>query len=155
MDSSSSSWVVAPLYRPEMVRVATRIGSTACRPSQQRCTARTILFRSTSSVVPLRLVTLMAVAVGGEVSRNSLSLSIAALVSVLTAFSSWRDLGWYSGVCLAGAGTDAEMLRVDYRRRRSRDPGRQACGRFPCVTGPLPPENPATGTTRCTSCGCQ
>jgi len=86
MDSSSSSRVVAPLYRPEMVRVATRIGSTACRPSEERCTARTILFRSTSSVVPLRLVTLIALAVGGDVNRNSLSFSMVALDSVLTAY---------------------------------------------------------------------
>jgi len=89
MDSSSSSCVVAPLYRPEMVRVATRIGSTECRPSEERCTARTILFRSTSSVVPLRLVTLMVLAVGGDVSRNSLSLSMVALFSVVTAVVLW------------------------------------------------------------------
>ena len=46
---------------------------------------RTILFRSTSSVVPLRLVTLIALAVGGDVNRNSLSFSMVALDSVLTA----------------------------------------------------------------------
>ena len=66
IDSSSSSRVVAPSYRPEMVRVATRIGSTACRPSQVRVTARTILLRSTGSRRPLRLVTLIVrLAAGG------------------------------------------------------------------------------------------
>ncbi len=48
-----------------MVRVATRIGSTACRPVQQRCTARTILFRSTSSRLPLRFVTVIAMGPSG------------------------------------------------------------------------------------------
>src|SRR3546814_12525439 len=68
--SSSSSRVLEPSYSPEIVRVATRIGSTACRPSAQRCTARTILLRSTGSLSPLRLLTRIAGAVGGGVSRK-------------------------------------------------------------------------------------
>ena len=39
IDSWSSSCVVAPSYRPPMVFRATRIGSTACRPSAVRVTA--------------------------------------------------------------------------------------------------------------------
>ena len=70
IDSSSSSAVVAPSYRPEIVRVATRIGSTACRPSAARVIARTILLRSTTSLAPLRLVTRIEVAVGGGVRSN-------------------------------------------------------------------------------------
>ena len=42
---------------PPIVFSATRIGSTACRPSALRVTARTILLRSTVSLEPLRLVT--------------------------------------------------------------------------------------------------
>src|SRR5437899_536626 len=52
-----------------MVFNATRIGSTALRPSQQRDTARTILLTSTGSCSPLRLVTRICVrAAGGAVS---------------------------------------------------------------------------------------
>src|SRR6185312_12307162 len=57
MESWSSSCVVAPSYRPPMVLSATRSGSTACRPSALRVTARTILLTSTVSWPPLRLVT--------------------------------------------------------------------------------------------------
>ena len=49
IDSSSSSRVVAPSYRPAMVLSATRMGSTSGMPSQQRVTARTILLTSTGS----------------------------------------------------------------------------------------------------------
>ena len=70
------------------MRVATRMGSTACRPSQLRCTARTILFRSTGSWPPLRLVTLIAVAVGGGVSENA-SFWDGAVPASATALSIW------------------------------------------------------------------
>ena len=42
-----------------MVLEAMRIESTCCRPNAQRCTARTILFTSTDSSVPLRFFTCM------------------------------------------------------------------------------------------------
>jgi hypothetical protein len=61
MDSWSSSVVVAPSYRPLIVLVATRIGSTSARSPAQRSTARTILLTSTGSVSPLRLRTVMTV----------------------------------------------------------------------------------------------
>ena len=56
MESWSSSRVVAPSKRPLMVFVATRSVSTCGRPVQHRFTARTILFTSTASDAPLRLV---------------------------------------------------------------------------------------------------
>src|SRR3984957_12725542 len=59
IDNSSSSRVVAPSYRPAMVFKATRIGSTSAMPSQQRVTARTILFTSMGSCAPERFVTLI------------------------------------------------------------------------------------------------
>src|SRR5690606_15591293 len=45
-------------------------GSTAYRPSAARCTARTILLRSTGSRRPLRLVTVIDSAVAGGVNSN-------------------------------------------------------------------------------------
>src|SRR5882757_6695201 len=57
IDSSSNSRVVAPSYSPAMVLSAIRMGSTSGMSSQQRATARTILFRSTGSRRPDRLVT--------------------------------------------------------------------------------------------------
>ena len=69
IESSSSSRVVAPSYKPAMVFKATRIGSTSAMPSQHRVTARTILFTSMGSCAPDRLVTCMvARAEGGELS---------------------------------------------------------------------------------------
>jgi hypothetical protein len=59
MDSSSSSRVVAPSYKPAMVFRAIRMGSTSGMPSQQRVIARTILFKSMGSCRPERLVTRM------------------------------------------------------------------------------------------------
>ena len=60
IESSSSSSVVAPSLKPEMVRVATRIGSTPSRPTLQRSTARTILFTSTGSKSPFLFLTFIA-----------------------------------------------------------------------------------------------
>src|SRR3546814_1201722 len=94
IDSSSSSRVLAPSYSPEIVRVATRIGSTACRPSAQRCTARTILLRSTGSLSPLRLLTRIVVAVGGGVSRKDAS---SCAGSVATAVSFWFMVVLFDG----------------------------------------------------------
>ena len=65
IDTSSSSRVVAPSYRPPMVRLATRMGSTWVRPAQQGCTARTILLTSTASEEPLGLPT----CIGGKGQR--------------------------------------------------------------------------------------
>jgi hypothetical protein len=62
---SSSSFVVAPSYKPPMVLVATRSASTCPRPAQQRPTARTILLTSTGSSAPLRLRTRMVVGTCG------------------------------------------------------------------------------------------
>jgi hypothetical protein len=61
IESWSSSRVVAPSYKPLIVRVATRIGSTSFKPALQRCTARTILLTSTGSKVPARFFTRMRV----------------------------------------------------------------------------------------------
>src|SRR5690606_9517754 len=90
MDSSSSSRVLAPSYRPEMVRVATRIGSTGCRPSQQRVTARTILFRSTGSRRPLRLVTVMPALAGGGVSWKGGASGAGASGWFILVSGAWR-----------------------------------------------------------------
>ena len=51
--------VLAPSASAEMVRVATRIGSTPSRPSDARAMALTILLTSTGSSAPLRLRTRM------------------------------------------------------------------------------------------------
>jgi hypothetical protein len=59
IDRSSSSRVVAPSASAEMVRVATRIGSTPSRPSEARAMALTILLTSTGSSSPLRFLTRM------------------------------------------------------------------------------------------------
>jgi hypothetical protein len=73
IDSRSSSAVVAPSYRPLIVRVATRIGSTSARSPHTRSTARTILLTSTDSLSPFRFRTLMVVRVGASVTVTSLS----------------------------------------------------------------------------------
>jgi hypothetical protein len=65
IESSSSSLVVAPSYKPEIVRVATRIGSTACSPSAAARHRAHDLVEVDGSLAPLRLVTRMVVAVGG------------------------------------------------------------------------------------------
>src|SRR3546814_6285598 len=70
------------------------LGSTACRPSAQRCTARTILLRSTGSLPPLRLLTRIAVAVGGGVSRKDAS---SCAGSVATAVSFWFMVVLFDG----------------------------------------------------------
>ena len=62
MLSSSRSIVVAPSWRPLIVRVATRIRSTRSRPRAARPTARTILLTSTGSSVPSRLRTRIVLA---------------------------------------------------------------------------------------------
>lgn len=49
-------WWSPPSYRPPMVWVATRIGSTSSSPSQQRATAPTIRSGSTRSRVPVGLL---------------------------------------------------------------------------------------------------
>ena len=49
IDSSSSSFVLAPSYRPEIVFVATSRASTRVSPAQQRPTALTIFSRRTGS----------------------------------------------------------------------------------------------------------
>ena len=59
IDRLSSSFVVAPSASAEIVRVATRIGSTPSSPSDARAMAWTILFRSTASSWPLRFITRM------------------------------------------------------------------------------------------------
>ena len=61
IDNSSSSLVVAPSASADIVRVATRIGSTPISPSAQRATAFTILLTSTSSRSPFRLRTRIVV----------------------------------------------------------------------------------------------
>ena len=61
IDNSSSSLVVAPSARADIVRVATRMGSTPIRPSAHRATALTILFTSTSSRSPFLFRTLIVV----------------------------------------------------------------------------------------------
>src|ERR1700685_539977 len=66
MESRSSSLVVAPLNKPPMVLLATRIGSTLSSPAQQRSTARTILLTSAFSREPLRLRTCITEFFEGE-----------------------------------------------------------------------------------------
>src|SRR5690606_19488140 len=139
IDSSSSSAVVAPSYRPEMVRVATRIGSTACRPSAARVTARTILLRSTASLEPLRLVTRMPVAVGGGVRSKAGAAGAAGATAADSDIVSLhadarsrpvpRRRGWHR--------KDEGVEAVSHGLRRACG----ACGR-PCCTSHLPPEIP-------------
>ena len=74
IESSSSSWVVEPSARAEIVRVETTIGSTPMRPSDARATALTILLRSTGSSAPLRFFTRMVVVVSTAVSVPSVSV---------------------------------------------------------------------------------
>src|SRR3569832_2415725 len=62
MERLSSSFVVAPSYRPPMVFVAIFRTSTFSSPWPQRATARTILLTSTGSREPLRLRTCIVVA---------------------------------------------------------------------------------------------
>lgn len=59
--------MVAPSYKPLIVRVAMRIGSTCAKPSQVREIALTILLRSTDSKPPLRFRTCIPVVVGSAV----------------------------------------------------------------------------------------
>ncbi|MNV55071.1 hypothetical protein D3C71_1472940 [compost metagenome] len=103
-----------------MVRVATRIGSTECRPSQQRWMARTILFRSTGSVLPLRLVTLMAVAVGGGVSSKPASAGATSVAEVVTTVCpSWR--GARKPLPSQETGAGGGIRSMEGRRRSNRD----------------------------------
>src|SRR5207342_3465892 len=149
IDNSSSSLVVAPSYKPEIVRVATRIGSTACNPSAARVTARTILLRSTASLAPLRLVTRMVVAVGGGVRSKmgeaTRSASAASCVSWCMAApccgAPWPSLprrstwalepgGWESGVATAATRADvpaADRAPPAISPRRFRGRHRAAC----------------------------
>ncbi len=101
IDRSSSSRVVAPSASAEIVRVATRIGSTPSRPSEARAIALTILLTSTGSSAPLRFLTRMPPAVGcppdGGAGAFAVSVSVgaaparsadSAAVSVVAALSS-------------------------------------------------------------------
>src|SRR3546814_185268 len=180
-DSSSSSRVLAPSYSPEIVRVATRIGSTACRPSAQRCTARTILLRSTGSLPPLRLLTRIAVAVGGGVGRKDAS---SCAGSVATAVSFWFMVVLFDGApCRlsrgGGEGRD-HAGRIERHRATSPSlavatPGRCSGGRShrrvlercrndrdrragrgrDCVTSHLPPEIPRPAPRGVHARGCR
>ena len=97
IDSSSSSRVVAPSARAEIVLVATRIGSTPGRPSAQRATAFTILFTSTSSKSPFRFLTRMLrldsipstveARLGGLSARFGTSVMVCSASSSLCIFS--------------------------------------------------------------------
>ena len=98
IDRSSSSRVVAPSASAEMVRVATRMGSTPSKPSDALAIELTILLTSTGSSAPLRFFTRMPPAVGCEAATGgagvfAVSVSVGAAlaawaVSVVAAFSS-------------------------------------------------------------------
>src|SRR3954471_23202774 len=80
IDSRSSSSVVAPSYRPLIVFVATRNGSTVDKPVAQRSTARTILSTWTSSNAPLRLRTrIVGCLLPGSTSTWSTGVTVTAL----------------------------------------------------------------------------
>ena len=123
MESSSSSSVVAPSHRPEMVRVATRIGSTPPRPSAHRSTARTILLTSTGSRSPLRLRTLMVV-------DPLVSRSVPPTRSSVSAIS----LPVLPSRCPAGAFRSADRRQIPLSPIRSARPpswGRRSGGPVP------------------------
>src|SRR5690606_30659207 len=148
IDSSSSSRVVAPSYRPEMVRVATRIGSTACRPSAARVTARTILLRSTASLPPLRLVTRMLVAVGGGVrsKAGSAATAVAAMVCAwdMVLRSVIRTCGPSLGRQQAGGAGEGH-----------RSVSRAGPGRTVIASPAISPRRSAAGTARRAARGCR
>ena len=87
MDSSSSWRVVAPSARAEMVRVATRIGSTPRRPSEHEATELTILLTSTGSYSPLRLRTRMPMAVSIPAAGPESGISSMPAVAMVGAAS--------------------------------------------------------------------
>ncbi len=74
--------MVAPSASAEIVRVATRIGSTPSSPSEARAMAFTILLTSTGSSAPLRFLTRMPPAVGcapdGAAGAFAVSVSVGA-----------------------------------------------------------------------------
>src|SRR5262245_48167373 len=84
MESRSSSLVVAPLYRPPMVLLATRIALTESSPAQQRSTARTILLTSAGSSAPLRLRTCICDALCCDEETGNATAGCAVEVSTRT-----------------------------------------------------------------------
>src|ERR1700733_6433075 len=121
IDSSSSSRGVAPSYSPAMVLSATRIGSTSCRPSQQRVTARTILLTSTGSRLPLRLVTPMGLRAALGCVRRKLAWGRAPLASAVSDVS--KDIAF---PLLAGGlrecGCHEPHVRTRFRQLLPREP---------------------------------
>src|ERR1700761_1590046 len=82
IEIESSSRVDAPSKRPPIVLLATRIASTCGSPAQQRSTARTILFTSTGSRVPLRLRTCICGAASASGKFGSSSVSVDCNVAM-------------------------------------------------------------------------
>ncbi|MCR6702870.1 MAG: hypothetical protein NVV68_17750 [Dokdonella sp.] len=115
---------------------ATRIGSTACRPSAVRVTARTILLTSTASVEPLRLVTRICAGLCGGVSAKSCRLPpVFGAGAVAEKGSASADAARISRGCmeflrhlsddlLRRAGTVGSTTGEERRRRRRRAVGR-------------------------------
>ena len=143
--------------------MATRIGSIACRPSQQRCTARTILLRSTGSLAAVALG--HAHRGGGGRRRQQEGGVVGCGVgerlfgdgAVVVLHGVFLPCVMHAAACpsQAAEGTRATAMpssrprplgRTDHREkrgvadRRRRVPGRRAAGT--CVTSHLPPEIP-------------
>src|SRR5215472_6356938 len=93
MESRSSSFVVAPLYKPPIVLLATRMASTDCSPAQQRLTARTILFTSAGSRFPFRFRTCICEEFPDEGNASTESGTAARTGVAMDAFSPTREEG--------------------------------------------------------------
>jgi len=99
--------VVAPSYRPLMVFVATRNGSTSDRSVAHRSTARTILLTSTSSRSPLRLRTCICT------RRPACTSVVGGGVLGLLASVSGRQVNDRHGSLLASPVRKVEETRED------------------------------------------
>ncbi len=136
-----------------MVFRATRSGSTPCRPSALRVTARTILLTSTVSWPPLRLVTCIVAGLCGGVSANEFSaplvgsgVSARATVRSRTAVSRGcmaSGSGWTSNACSRAQGLIATNTGGDAQADAMRRPA-------PRRTSPRKPSlRTGTRSSRC------
>src|SRR5215469_9256500 len=99
IESRSSSLVVAPLYRPPIVLLATRMASTDCSPLQQRSTARTILLTSAGSRFPFRFRTCICEEFPAKGNATTESVTVERTGVAMDAFSAnheERTMKWES-----------------------------------------------------------